>query len=155
MTGMLKPAVAAISAWSLATIDIQPYLTAGGIVLALALGWRAFKVRDFSGEIDGLKSALNTAEVVKKTDDERRIQLEEQLSGASKRADVAEELVKSMREEVREWRARYDERAAGASLSEVKEILAEMAKQQQKRDQQNDRTFEEMRELIKVIAGAR
>lgn len=137
---------APLGAWLLAAIDIQPYLTVGGILLALVLGWRAFKVRDFSGEIQGLKSALNTAEVVKKTDDERRVQLEEQLRGAQERANVAEKLVEALQEELREWRKRYDEKAAGTSLQEVQGVLIKMAQNQDKRHQ-------EMMQLMARLAG--
>jgi hypothetical protein len=97
----LKPLVPAVVTSLVAVVDAQPYLMLGALVLAIVGGWRALRVRDFNSEIQGLKAALNTAEIVKKTDDERRGQLEEQLRGAQERANVAERLVDSLRDELR------------------------------------------------------
>lgn len=141
-----KPFLPVLGTALVGLVDSQPYLVVGAFILTLIFGWRAFKVRDFTTEIQSLKAALNTAEIVKKTDDERRAQLEDELRGAQERANVHEELAKTLRMEIAEWRKRYDERAAGTSLAEVQAVLIDMARNQ-------DHRHEQMLDLFARLAG--
>lgn len=142
----LKALVPATLAVLLAALDTQPYVMGVGLVLAYLAARRMLKVRDFQTEISGLKSANATAQIIKQTDDERKTQLEDQLRGAQERANVAEKLVESLREELREWRGRYDEKAAGTSLAEVREVLMQIAENQDKR-------HEQLMDLMARLAG--
>lgn len=127
---------------SVAATDLQPYVTVGGIALAIVLGWRAFKVRDFSAENAGLKAAIDTHEAIKRADDELIKQQREQIKGAEARA-------RQLELDSQKWKAAHDALvpySAGPAFEKLEGLITRLATA-------GDKRHAETIDLFRRLAG--
>jgi hypothetical protein len=141
---MVKPAIAVMGSWLIASVEAQPLLVLGAFVLTLIFGWRAFRVRDFTAEISGLRASIDTHETIKRGDDELIKQLREQLTGAQARANAAEA-------NEAKWKAAHDALkpySAGPAFERLETVIEGLAVSM-------DTRHAETIDLIRRLAGER
>lgn len=149
MIGLFKapPAIAYLASL-IAVADANTYIALVMGAVALIFGPRALRIRDLKARNEELNKALVEGHTIGKTHEERKTQLEADLRGAQERANLAEARARALLAEAAEWHKLYDERAAGASLQEVRDVLIQVI-------ERGDKRHAETIDLIRQLASER
>lgn len=129
--------------------SLAAVLQVGALLLALALAPRYLRNRDLREQLKALEGSIETHEIVKRGDDARIAQLEDELRGAQERGNIAEERARGAEQREVEWKTRCDEMAkvqTGPAFTELKEILIDRERHDKKR-------HDEILNLIAQLAG--